>query len=48
MEQEELKIKLQHLQKKLDHFKQVKTTSDGTAQHIKVSYGLFLLKQHYM
>ncbi|XP_031437671.1 nuclear factor 7, brain-like [Clupea harengus] len=33
---EELKIKLEPLQKKLDNFKQVKTTSDETAQHIRV------------
>ncbi|XP_031433337.2 nuclear factor 7, brain-like, partial [Clupea harengus] len=33
---DELKIKLQPLQKKLDNFKQVKTTSDETAQHIRV------------
>ncbi|XP_042565205.1 nuclear factor 7, brain-like [Clupea harengus] len=33
---EELKIKLEPLQKKLDNFKQVKTTSDKTAQHIRV------------
>ncbi|XP_042563055.1 nuclear factor 7, brain-like [Clupea harengus] len=33
---EELKIKLEPLQKKLVNFKQVKTTSDETAQHIRV------------
>ncbi|XP_031433308.1 zinc-binding protein A33-like [Clupea harengus] len=33
---EELKIKLEPLQKKLDNYKQVKTSSDKTAQHMRV------------
>ncbi|XP_062390833.1 nuclear factor 7, brain-like [Sardina pilchardus] len=33
---EELKIKLQPIQQKLDNFKQAKTTCDKTAQHIQV------------
>ena len=37
--QEELKIKLQPLQKKLKTFEEAKLTCDQTAAHIKVKHG---------